>query len=57
MNNNKANYWLVGFNFNNKDSQLERFFSENIWESRYNDNSNSDQQLLKLAKSIKKATF
>lgn len=54
MNNNKANYWLVGFNFNNKDSQLERFFSENIWESRYNDNSNSDQQLLKLAKSIKK---
>lgn len=40
MNNNKANYWLVGFNFNNKDSQLERFFSENIWESRYNDNSN-----------------
>ena len=54
MNNNKVNYWLVGFNFNNNESQLERFFSENIWDSWYNDDNTSDQKLLKLAKSIKK---
>lgn len=54
MNNNKINYWLVGFTFNNNDSQINRFFSENIWDSWYNDDSSSDKKLLELAKDIKK---
>lgn len=54
MNNNKVNYWLVGFNFNNNESQIERFFSDCIWESWYNDDNKSDQNLLRLARSIKK---
>lgn len=49
----KNNYWLVGYTINNTP-QFERFFSDGVWESWYNDASSSDQGLLKLAKSIRK---
>lgn len=45
-------YWLVGFTYD-KGSQLDRFFGDGIWESRYNDSKTSDQNLLELAKTVK----
>lgn len=54
LHNESVNYWLVGFTFKGSESQIERFFSDCIWDSWYNDDNNSDQNLLKLAKSIKK---
>lgn len=44
------NYWLVGFSFGGNDSQIERFFKNNIWEGGFD---NSDRQL-QLVQSIKK---
>jgi len=32
----KPRYWFVGFNFNNTESQMERFVAEGIWEARFN---------------------
>ena len=46
------NYWLVGYSFGANNSQYDRFVKEGIWESRHNDDSASDQQLLTLAKTI-----
>ena len=43
-------YWLVGFSFGGNDSQIERFFKNNIWEGGFD---NSDRQL-QLVQSIKK---
>lgn len=54
MKNKKINYWLVGFTFADSDSQLDRFYSEGIWESWYNDDKSSDKNLLTIAQSIKK---
>ena len=57
-NQNKTNmnkkYWLTGFTYGDNESQLERFFKDGIWESRYNDGNTSDQNLLSLAETIKK---
>lgn len=47
------NYWLVGYSYGNGGSQSDRFFAEGIWESKFNEESSSDQKLLKLAKCIK----
>lgn len=47
------NYWLVGYAYGSNDSQLDRFFEKDIWESKYHPDSNSDMNLLKLAKCIK----
>lgn len=43
-------YWLVGFSFGGNDSQIERFFKNNIWEGGFD---NSDRQL-QLVQSIRK---
>jgi len=43
-------YWLVGFSFGGNDSQIERFFKNNIWEGGFD---NSDRQL-QFVQSIKK---
>lgn len=48
------NYWLVGYTYGENKSQLERFFKDDIWESRYNDGNTSDQKQLSIAKTIKK---
>lgn len=53
MESETKNYWLVGYAYGSNDSQLERFFAEDIWESKYDPNSNSDLNQLKLAKCIK----
>ncbi len=50
----KKNYWLVGYAFGSSNSQFERFINDSIWEGRFNDDSDSDQKLLSLAKQIKK---
>lgn len=47
------NYWLVGYSYGSDGSQSDRFFAEGIWESKFNEESSSDQKLLKLAKCIK----
>ncbi|MDD5792435.1 MAG: AAA family ATPase [Erysipelotrichaceae bacterium] len=52
--NMNKNYWLVGFTYGDNDSQLERFFKDGIWESRYDDDSTNDQNMLALTKAIKK---
>ena len=51
--NMNRNYWLVGANYG-KESQLDRFLKDGIWESRYNEGKASDQNLLELVKTIKK---
>ena len=53
----KKNYWLVGFSFGESESQLDRFFEDGVWDSWYNDGSNSDQNQLKLSKCIKPGDF
>ncbi len=52
--NSHNNFWLVGYAFGATNSQYDRFIKEGIWESRHNDNSVNDQQLLALAKTISK---
>lgn len=47
------NYWLVGYAYGSTNSQLDRFFEDHIWESRYNSDSKGDLNLLRLAKCIK----
>lgn len=47
------NYWLVGYAYGSSDSQLDRFFNDQIWESKYDPNSKRDLTLLRLAKCIK----
>lgn len=57
LNSNKQNdrkYWIVGYSFGSTNSQFDRFIKESIWEGRFQDDSNSDQKLLPIAKSIKK---
>ncbi len=46
-------YWLVGYSFGSVDSQFERFIKESIWEGGFLDDSQSDQNLLSEAKTIK----
>lgn len=48
------NYWLVGFSFGGTESQIDRFFRDNLWESGYDNTSNRGQKQLELVKSIKK---
>lgn len=47
------NYWLVGVTFEDKGSQLDRFFQHGIWESRYNESNPNDHNQLALARTIK----
>lgn len=49
-----SNYWLVGYSFNGKNSQIEIFTKESIWEGHFGNDNTSDQKLLPLALSIKK---
>lgn len=50
--NNIRNYWLTGFTFGEEGTQLDRFISEGIWESKHNDDNASDQNLLEVSKTI-----
>ena len=45
-------FWFVGYAFSHTDSQLNRFLSEGIWESKHDDGNSNDQKMLKLAQSI-----
>lgn len=45
-------YWLVGYSFGSTESQLDRFLSEGIWESKHDDGNKNDQKMLPLAQSI-----
>jgi hypothetical protein len=53
LNNSGRKIWLVGYTFNDSESQFDRFINENIWEGIFMDASTSDKKLLKQAKSIK----
>ena len=48
----EKNYWLVGYSFGSTESQLQRFISHGIWESRYDDDNARDQKMIPLAQSI-----
>ena len=45
-------FWFVGYAFGSTDSQLDRFLSEGIWESKHDDGNSNDQKMLTLAQSI-----
>ncbi len=49
----QRNYWLVGYTFSDKGSQLDRFIKDGIWEGRFSKDASSDKTMLKLAKSFK----
>jgi hypothetical protein len=53
IHNGNGKIWLVGYTFNDSESQFDRFIKENIWEGIFMDASASDKNLLKQAKSIK----
>ncbi len=50
---NTKSIWLVGYAFGSTDSQIERFLKESTWEGRFDEQSTSDQKLLKQVKSIR----
>lgn len=45
-------YWLAGYSFGSTESQLQRFLSDGVWESRHDDGNASDQKMIPLAQSI-----
>ena len=45
-------YWLVGYSFGSTESQLQRFLSDGVWESRHDDGNANDQKMIPLAQSI-----
>ena len=45
-------YWLVGYSFGSTESQLQRFLSDGVWESKHDDGNASDQKMIPLAQSI-----
>ena len=45
-------YWLTGYSFGSNRSQLERFINEGIWESKHDDDNESDQKTLAIVKNI-----
>lgn len=45
-------YWLVGYSFGSTKSQLQRFISDGIWESKHDDDNARDQKMIPLAQSI-----
>lgn len=45
-------YWLVGYSFGSTNSQLQRFISEGIWESKHDDDNARDQKMIPLVQSI-----
>lgn len=45
-------YWLVGYSFGSTESQIQRFLSDSVWESRHDDGNANDQKMIPLAQSI-----
>ena len=50
-------YWLTGYVFGSEGNQFDRFITEGIWESKHSDDSESDQKLLEVSKSISEGDF